>query len=337
MVIYFSKIIIVGVVYMNKSQFIFKAIDVVCEKSQNPYTIDEIYCVKDIPFSDKGGKFTCGDLYFNPVILKEKKKYPIILNIHGGGFVMGDKQYRKTLCEYYASKGYYVFNINYRMPPQVDLFGVIGDSIDGANYILKLAEEYNIDTDKIVVTGDSSGAYLAAYIAAVKFDSSLAEKTDLPEVKINVASLILHSGPYNMQKMMEEPIPFGIVPELASMLAGYKLKDDLSDLPEYKYYNYMSPIDFVNENWCPAFISWSDKDLIVIDQGRPMAEKLMKCCPKVSTFYVDKITEGHCFHLTMKKDISMQCIDKSIEFTDNILKEIDAKKAEASDTEKTIA
>ena len=43
---------------MNKSQFIFKAIDVVLDKPQNPYNIENIYSVKDIVYSDCSC-FTC--------------------------------------------------------------------------------------------------------------------------------------------------------------------------------------------------------------------------------------------------------------------------------------
>ena len=310
---------------MNKSQFVFKMVDIVLEKSQNPFNYDSVYCVKDIPYSDRDEKQTCGDLYFNPLILKDGKKHPVILNIHGGGFIMGDKRYRKTLCEYYASKGYYVYNINFRMPPQVDVMGSIHDVVDAANFINQLAEAYSIDLNKIIVTGDSSGAYLAAYIESIRTNPEIAEATKLPEVKIDVAGAILHSGPYDMNAMIDDGLPMGLTPELASMLVGYELKEDMSDIVDYKYFNYMSPSDFVNDKWCPCFISWSDSDFVVPNQGRPMAEKLMKNCPRVSTFYAEGITNGHCFHLTMKKDIAMECIDKSIDFIEQIFDEIDSE------------
>lgn len=315
---------------MNKSQFIFKAIDVVFDKSQNPYNIDSIYCIKDIPYNCLDQKMTIGDLYFDPIILKDGKKHPIILNLHGGGFVMGDKDYRKTLSELYASRGYYVYNINYRMPPAVDIFGCINDSIDAANYILTLAEEYNIDLNKIIITGDSAGAYLATYIASVKYNPELCEKINVPDVKIDIAALVLNSGPYNLPSMLEAKLPFGVIPELASMLTGRKFKEDLSDIHEYEYFKYMSTIDFVNDDWCPVFISWSDSDFICPNQGRPMAEKLMKHCPKVKTSYADGLMYGHDFHLTIRNEKSMQCIESGIKFMDSICKEIDDKITETN-------
>ena len=306
---------------MKKSQLIFKAIDVAFEKSQNPFNYNNICCVKDIPFSTAHKSLTTGDLYFNPLILKDGKKHPIIINIHGGGFVMGDKRYRKTLCEYYASKNYFVFNINYRLPPDVDIFGCINDAVDAVNYTEQLTQQYNIDPGKIVLTGDSSGAYLAAQIVAIKTNPLLCEKTKVKPVKTDIAALILHSGPYDILTMLSVAMPMGIIPELASLLVGYDLKEDLSDLKDYKYFDYMSPIDFVNEKWCPVFISWSDSDFICANQGRPMAEKLTKYCPKVSTFHAEGIANGHCFHLIMKKDIAMQCLEKSMAFITDVLTE----------------
>ena len=312
---------------MKKSQFVFKAIDVIFDKSQNPYNIDNIYYVSDISYSDADKTLTKGDLYFSPLMLNDAKKHPIILNIHGGGFVMGDKEYRRTLSELYASRGYYVYNINYRMPPAVNIFGCIEDCINAANYILTLSEEYNIDTDKIIITGDSAGAFLAAYIAAVKFNDSLSKETNLPDVKIDIAGLVLNSGPYDLQAMLSTKLPMGIIPELASMLVGSDCTEDVNDIYQNEFFRYMSAKQYVNDKWCPAFISWSDSDFICPNQGRPMAEVLKKHCPRVVTTYEDGLLYGHDYHLTLKNEKSMKCVESGIEFMDSICKEIDEKKA----------
>ena len=312
---------------MNKSQIIFKAIDVVFDKPQNPYNIENIYSVKDIAYSNIDPKMTVGDLYFDPAILKDKKKHPIILNFHGGGFVMGDKVYRKTLSEVYASHSYYVFNVNYRMPPAVNIFGCIEDAVNAANHINVLAEEYNIDTEKIFVTGDSAGAFLAAYLGALRFNEALNKEIHVPEVNIDIAGLVLNSGPYDLKAMLSTKLPLGIIPELATMLVGFQLKEDLSDIYEYEYFKYMSANEYVNDNWCPAFISWSDSDFICPNQGRPMAEKLMKHCPYVTTFTAEGLKYGHDFHLTLKNEKSMQCVEGGIKFMEKVCEEIDKKKA----------
>lgn len=310
---------------MNKAQVLFKTIDLLTVKPQNPFNYDHIYCIKNIPYSDADPAITCGDLYFNPAILKDGRKHPIIFNVHGGGFVMGDKSYRRCLCEYYADKGCYVYNINFRTPPQVELVGSISDVVAGVNYIKNLAEDYSIDLDKIVVTGDSSGAYLASYVAALKFEPSICEPTGLPPVEVDIAALMLHSGSYDMVKMLGVKLPLGVIPQLASMFAGYDLGKNLENIKSYKFYDYISSIDFVNDKWCPTFISWSDADFVCVDQGRPMAEKLMKNCPKVATFYADG-SANHCFHLMMKKPLSMKCLENSMEFIKSVFDEIDEKR-----------
>ena len=137
----------------------------------------------------------------------------------------------------------------------------------------------------------------------------------MPEVKIDIAALLLNSGPYNLQSMLSTKLPFGVIPELASMLTGRKIKEDLSDIYDYEYFEYMSTNEFVNDNWCPVFISWSDSDFVCPNQGRPMAEKLMKHCPRVATSYADGLMYGHDFHLTIKNEKSIILLSKLFVFS----------------------
>ena len=58
-----------------------------------------------------------------------------------------------------------------------------------------------------------------------------------------------------------------------------------------------------------------------------MAEKLMKHCPYVATSYAEGLKYGHDFHLTLKNEKSMQCVESGIKFMDKVCEEIDKKKA----------
>ena len=56
------------------------------------------------------------DLYH--VERPEGEKYPVMFLIHGGGFVAGDKHYRRGLAKWMAEKGFFVVNVNYALAPQ---------------------------------------------------------------------------------------------------------------------------------------------------------------------------------------------------------------------------
>ena len=59
-------------------------------------------------------ELTKGDLYYRKDIVNDGKKHPLIIYFHGGGFIMGDKKRRVSICEFYANEGYFVYNVIFR-------------------------------------------------------------------------------------------------------------------------------------------------------------------------------------------------------------------------------
>lgn len=43
---------------------------------------------------------------------------PVLIYIHGGGFVAGDKEKRRGLATWYATLGFHVVNVNYGLAPE---------------------------------------------------------------------------------------------------------------------------------------------------------------------------------------------------------------------------
>ena len=80
---------------MNKSELVFKAIDVLGHAPQNAKSFDGITCIKDIAYGT--ANLQKGDLYFKNDLNKSGDKKPIVLYIHGGGFIKGDKKHRVTV------------------------------------------------------------------------------------------------------------------------------------------------------------------------------------------------------------------------------------------------
>lgn len=302
---------------MNKSELVFKAIDVLGHAPQNAKSFDGITCIKDIAYGT--ANLQKGDLYFKSGLNKSGDKKPIVLYIHGGGFIKGDKKHRVTVSEYYANEDCFVFSINYRLPPEVDIFGQIADCVSALNYIETLAENYNIDLNNIFITGDSSGACQTTFLAAIKYNDELRMKLGCPEVKVDIKGLMLMSGIYDVEALVKHIKLFGVIPQTAGMILNFKLKSDLSNLKEYEFYEYMSPSKFVNSNWCPVFISWAEDDIFCKGQGEAMTDALKKNIENVSTYSAKGILNNHCYHLFLKSNkYAEECMRKSVDFINEV-------------------
>lgn len=304
---------------MNKAELVFKAIDVLGHAPQNSKSFAGVTAVKDIAYGTSD--LQKGDLYYKESFKNQEAKVPVVLYIHGGGFIKGDKKHRVTVSEYYANEGFYVFSINYRLPPEVDIIGQISDCIEALNYIETLADSYNIDLNNIFITGDSSGSCQTTFLAANKFDDDLRKHIGCPEIKVQIKGLMLMSGIYDVEALVKHIKLFGVIPQAAEMILNFKLKSDLSNLSEYEFYDYMSPSKFINEKWCPVFISWAEDDIFCKGQGEAMTKALNEKINDVTTYSAKGLLNNHCYHLFLKSNkYAEECMSKSVEFLNRVKK-----------------
>src|SRR5690554_4174514 len=132
---------------MHPSRLLFKFSDYFFHYFRNYKKYKSVLYEKDISYDDRYGKSTQGDIFYAPS--KKQGKYPVFVNIHGGGFVGGDKRHRQSFAAYIADKGFFVFNINHRLAPKYKYPAGIEDGVNALNYILTLADKYDLDTDRI--------------------------------------------------------------------------------------------------------------------------------------------------------------------------------------------
>lgn len=304
---------------MNKAQVVFKMVDGICYPTQNAIRYKEVVCRKDISYGDDPDNTM--DFYYRGDILNDGKKHPVIIYFHGGGFIMGDKKCRVSISEYYANEGYYVCCVNYRMAPKVTVFEYMSDCVNAVNFVNKLAEECSIDLNNVFVTGDSSGGYTASYLCALRYDDELRKTVETPEVQVDFKGAMFMCGIYDLQVLLKGTTLFGVIPKTAqTLLHDFDLKKDLSNISEYKYYNQLSPSDFVNEKWCSTFICWSDEDIVCQGQGEPMAEKLKAVVPYFDSYHVGGFTNNHCFHLEFSHNkYAKECMAKSLDFIKTVV------------------
>lgn len=93
-------------------------------------------------------------------------KRPVILHIHGGGFVAGAPIYDAPVYQDIASKlDCVVVSVDYRLAPEVDWQTCVGDCYAALKWVHRAAEEISADRARIAVMGESAGGCLATLVA----------------------------------------------------------------------------------------------------------------------------------------------------------------------------
>ncbi len=106
---------------------------------------------------------------FDIWLAQSEKPTPLVIYIHGGGFVGGDKSkyFQSEDLVRFIDAGVSVASINYRFmtEPPYGILSCFNDSKRCLQYIRHNAEKYNIDKSRIACSGGSAGAGVALWLA----------------------------------------------------------------------------------------------------------------------------------------------------------------------------
>jgi acetyl esterase/lipase len=121
---------------------------------------------------------------------------PTLLQIHGGGWVIGRKdQQGLPLMYHLASRGWVCVAANYRLSPRATFPDHLIDVKRALAWIRRAGAEHGADPDVVVVTGGSAGGHLAALMALTAGDPSL--QPGFEDVDTSVAACIPFYGIYD--------------------------------------------------------------------------------------------------------------------------------------------
>jgi acetyl esterase/lipase len=96
---------------------------------------------------------------------------PTLLQIHGGGWTIGQKdQQALPLMYHLARRGWVCVAANYRLSPRATFPDHLIDVKRALAWIKQHGTEYGADPDFVVVTGGSAGGHLAALVALTAND-----------------------------------------------------------------------------------------------------------------------------------------------------------------------
>ncbi|HLH09238.1 MAG TPA: alpha/beta hydrolase [Terriglobales bacterium] len=90
-----------------------------------------------------------------------KAPTPVVMVIHGGGWVAGSKEDRVLEGLPYLQMGFAVVNVEYRLGPVSLAPAAVEDCLCALHWVAQNAAKYNFDVSKIVASGGSAGGHLA--------------------------------------------------------------------------------------------------------------------------------------------------------------------------------
>lgn len=226
------------------------------EKEYKPVDFPEGYKAQiDVVYAQVNGWDGRMDLYTNP---KSETPTPVVINIHGGGWNHGVKESQTGYGSFFKN-GYAVANVEYRLVDVAPAPAAIEDVRCALIYLYTHAKALNIDTNKIVVMGGSSGGHLALMAGLLandkKFDTNCKYDGD-----IKVAAIIDKYG----------------VTDLVPLNKWKSAKNWLGKgFDNQKFIESVSPLYYVTKNSPPVYIVHGDADPIVpYDQSVALYEKL---------------------------------------------------------------
>lgn len=103
-------------------------------------------------------------LHLDAFVNNAKKKNPVVVMIHGGGWRSGNKDQMNAMAQEIAGKGFSCFTIEYRLSLEAKYPYGVYDVKNAIKFIKDNAKKFKVDPDKIAVLGCSSGGQMAALI-----------------------------------------------------------------------------------------------------------------------------------------------------------------------------
>ena len=246
--------------------------------------------------------------------INAKTSVPVVLWVPGGAFVGGGKNDITTYATVLASRGYGVVCMNYMRAPEAAYPSPLLQIGQAYNWLEGKAGEYNFDTSRVIIAGDSAGAHMAAQFIAVQTNPEYASGMGIEPVIASekLKAALLFCGPYE-----------------ADRIAGGKdmFMNYLLEQPAWAYfgtsdwrsqYAYQATVtNHVTKDFPPAFIS-DGNTLSFEDHGRALAAALKSKQVAVETYFtpVEQRITVHEFQRLMHDPVAMDCFERTIEFLD---------------------
>jgi len=197
--------------------------------------------------------------------------------LHGSAWAIGDKDMlTRFTFNHLAAQGHTVMDIAYRLIPEVDIYGMVGDAKRAVAWMKANADRYGVDPEKIVLGGGSAGAHIAL-LAGYTPEHPAFTPEELKDADLSVRGMLTYYPPTDLvagakryNNGRKPPVPLGTKTDPKNPMLYAGRLDILTggypeDVPEI--YELASPITHINPGSPPTLSLRGDRDCLNPKEG----------------------------------------------------------------------
>ncbi|MCI8459700.1 MAG: alpha/beta hydrolase [Clostridia bacterium] len=193
---------------------------------------------------------------------------PVVVWVHGGGYVGGDKSFAEPWAYTIAAhKKATVVSINYCRAPEQHYPGPLLQLNEALRFLADNAQRFRLDVSRLFLAGDSAGAQIASQYAALVCNKNLQNSMNIrPAIaREQLKGLLLCCGFYNMDTVLKARFP-----AMKTFLWAYT---DTKNIHKFARKNEMSTVKNIDDTFCDVFLTCGDADPF-LGQAKEMAAAL---------------------------------------------------------------
>jgi len=268
------------------------AVTAYCRAQQAPLPAG-VRLIPNVEYAHPDGHSLLMDLYL-PVRPETAAPVPVILYVHGGAWLSGDRHDR--LAVPLVTSGYAVASIEYRLSQVATFPAQIEDCKAAVRWLRAKSRLYNLDPTHIGAWGTSAGGHLVALLGTTGDVKDLEGNEGNLDYSSRVQAVCDWFGPTDFTQIGEQakhlPVPSG-------------MDHDASDSPEAKLIGgpikqnpdkakAANPITYITKNDAPFLIMHGDRDPLVPLAQSQLLDKALMAAGVESTLLVVQ-GAGHGF------------------------------------------
>lgn len=224
------------------------------------------------------------DIYY-PRAAPPKGGYPLIIWIHGGGWILGSKR-QDVFVRHFPRYGYAVASLEYRLAAGADFPAQIRDVRMATDWLRKNARQLDLDPTAFVVAGQSAGGHLALLLGLTQGESHPGWGPAPPRGSIKAMAALY--PPTDLLALVPPSARDNPLHPVA-LLLGERVERRMSNARE------ASPTRYASAGDPPTLLFHGSEDPIVpLEQSRIMRSRLDAAGVPVRLLVTEK---GHAFTL----------------------------------------